>query len=170
MDKFTANGELLMDNENIFSLITTYFWIIAIALSFVNAVVVKQRLTKYITENPEREQGYSDLIKGFLIYGNIPWIVMGIGVVAGKVDSLFCFFRPQDGNPYVIAFIASLILVWILGTIWLFFRDGANMIIKHPGFLNIDISNPTFIKLFWLLILVIGILCIFMMIRLDVQV
>ena len=155
---------------NIFSQITKHFWMLGIVIMSVNALVFKIRSRKYIQENPELEEGYSTLTRGFLIWGNLPWLVMGIGVTFGDIDSIYYYFGPQDGNPYVQAFFASVFLIWLLGTYWLLFRDGAEMLIKHPGFFRTRLESPWMIKVYWVLCLVGGIVGVVMMYRQDVQI
>ena len=95
---------------------------------------------------------------------------MGFGIVIGKVPSMFHFFRPRDGNPYVIAFFVTVIVLWILGTYWLIFRGGAKMIATHPGFLNVDIKNPALIILIWFACLAGGTIAVITMFTVDIPV
>ncbi|MBW1985419.1 MAG: hypothetical protein JRI53_11925, partial [Deltaproteobacteria bacterium] len=92
------------------------------------------------------------------------------GVTFGDIDSIYYYFRPQDGNPYVQAFFVSVFLIWLLGTYWLLFRDGAEMLIKHPGFFRTRLESPWMIKVYWILCLVGGIVGVVMMYRQDVQI
>ncbi|MGD9366823.1 MAG: hypothetical protein PVH87_14070 [Desulfobacteraceae bacterium] len=80
---------------------------------------------------------------------NIPWIVMGFGCTVGGVPSVWHYFRPSDGNPFVLAWFGSVFFLWIAGTIWLFFQNGAETLAKHPGaiefrigFKRKEVSNP----------------------------
>ena len=155
---------------DLFNQITKHFWLLCIVVMCVNALVFKIRSRKFIRENPDLEQGYSTLIRGFLVWGNIPWLVMGIGTSIGNIDSIYYYFRPQDGNPYVQAFFGSVFLIWLLGTFWLFFRDGAEMLIKHPGFFRTKLEKPWMIKVYWILCLVGGVIGVVMMYKQDVQV
>ena len=68
-----------------------------------------------------------------MIWGNIPWVVMAAGYLFGGVPSLFHYFRPLDGNTFVLAFFASVFFVWTMGTYWLVFGGGAEMIFKPYG-------------------------------------
>jgi hypothetical protein len=143
---------------NLFLIVTKHFWLLAIFVTFANAFVFHRRSKKHIKKEPELAEGYSKIIRGFVLWGNIPWFVMGVGCTIGGVPSIFHFFRPQDGNPYVQAFLYSVFLVWILGTRWIFLRGGAEMLVKYKGlFGNMSSTvdklfyNPTSIKLIWLL-------------------
>ena len=134
-----------------FLFVSKWFWVMCIAASFVNAAIMKSKVAPYIVARPELEAGYRAIIRGMLIWGNLPVVVLGFGCVLGKIPSFFSIFRPRDGNPYVIAFYASLFLIWILGTNWIIFRGGAEMIVKHPGVLNFNVTSPRIVILLWLL-------------------
>jgi hypothetical protein len=117
-----------------------------------------RRARKHIAARPELEPGYRSFVKAFLIWGNLPWIVMGIGCVFGGIPSVFAYFRPRGGNPYVIAFYASVVLFWLLSTNWIVFRGGAEMLATHPGILNLNFKNPRTVMVLWFLCLGAGIL------------
>jgi hypothetical protein len=144
---------------DIFSLIYKNFWFICIVTTFINAAIYKRKAAKYIEKDSSLEEGYNRIARGLVIWGNIPWAVMGIGCVCGKIGNVFEFFRPRDNNPYVLAFFASVIFVWIVGTYWMFIKNGAEILAKHPGLLekNIpfskskEVSNPGEIKILWLI-------------------
>ena len=154
----------------LFTIMTKWFWAAFILVTFLNAGIFRYRARTYITAAPELAEGYATLIRGFVIWGNIPWVVMGIGCVLGGVPSVFHFFRPRDGNPFVLAFFASVFLIWILGTFWLLFRGGAEMLVKHSGLFNVNVTSPHMLKLCWFLCLAGGIFGVIMMFTRDIPV
>ena len=154
----------------LFPLISKYFWIVAIIVTGINLIIFRKRAQKYIKENPQLEEEYAALFRGFLFWMNIPWIIMGIGCTIGGVPSIWHYFRPRDSNPYVLAWFGSVFLMWILGTYWLFLRGGAEKLAQHPGMLELrygfkrkDITNPALIKTFWVLALAGGIVAFVLM-------
>ena len=160
-----------------FSLMSEYFWLIAIAVTGINLAIFRKRAQKYITEDPSLREGYDVLFRGYFFWMIVPWVVMGVGCTFGSVPSVWHYFRPQDGNPYVLAWFASVFVVWVLGTVWLFFRGGAETLARYPGalvfsygFKSKDIKNPVLIKLFWLLVLAGGIAGVSMMCTMDVPI
>ena len=162
---------------NIFKMISNYFWVVAIVFTCVNVLIYKYRSRKHIQQNPKLTEGYKKLFRGFLFWMNIPWVVMGIGCTIGNVPSIWHYFRPKDGNPYVLAWFGSVIILWILGTNWLFLKNGAEIIAKHPGALRMysgfkrtEITNPNLIKIFWLLCLAGGIFGLVLMWTMDVPI
>jgi len=158
-----------------FNLLSEYFWLIAVVGTCINLFGFRRRAQEYIREKPELRRGYEVLFRGYLIWMNVPWVVMGIGSTVGSVPSILHYFRPQDGNPYVLAWFASIFFILILGTVWIFFRGGAETLALHPGalqfnfgFKNQDIQSPLLIKFFWLLILASAIAGAVLMLSMDI--
>ena len=153
-----------------FGFVSKYFWMVAIVITGINWLLFKKRARKHIAADNELAEGYAALFKGYLVWMNLPWIVMGVGTTVGGVPSVWHFFRPQDGNPYVLAWFGSVFFLWIAGTFWLFFRNGAETLARHPGAIEFsmgykrkDITNPLLIKALWLLCLAGGIIGVYMM-------
>jgi hypothetical protein len=145
-----------------------WFWAIAIFFSFLNTRIFRFRARPHIQAHPELEAGYRTLIKGYLTWGNLPWVVMGIGCTFGGIPSVFYFFRPQDRNPFVLAFWFSILLLWILGTNWLLFRGGAEMLVKHPGILNFHFKSPRTILFFWFFSIAGGVVAFLIFVSQDI--
>ncbi len=141
-----------------------------IVVTITNAIIMKVRSKKQIDQDPSLEEGYDKIFKGLITWGNIPWVIMGVGIVTGNVPTVFHYFNPQDGNPYVISFFISILLIWVLGTYWLFLKDGAEMLFKHPGIFNSDFSSPAKIKMVWILSLAGGIAGLAMMFTMKISV
>jgi hypothetical protein len=80
-----------------------YFWAIAILVTCLNVLFFKGRSKSVIAEDPEALQEFKKLMRGYLFWMNLPWIVMGIGCTIGGVPTVFHYLRPRDGNPFVIA-------------------------------------------------------------------
>ncbi len=123
-----------------------YFWLLAIGGTIFNAYSIKRVARSFIAEHPELEEGYEKLFKGYLFFGNLPWIVMGIGVVSGHVSGVFDFFRPKDGNPYVLAFHLIIIGIWTLSALWVYLGEGAEFLVKHPGLFSWQFKSPIVVK------------------------
>jgi len=148
---------------NIGTIFAKWFWAVCIVVTLLNAANFWRRGQKRMRTNPELEPGYRKLVIGFAAWSNIPWVVMGIGCLVGHVPTVFHFFRPRDGNPYVFGFFGSIVLLWLLGTYWVVFTNGAEMLAKHPGLFNCELKNPTVIKLLWLLGVAGGVWAVVMM-------
>jgi hypothetical protein len=147
----------------LFNFLTKWFWVVCIIVTFLNAAAYRFRARRQIQANPELEGGYRTLIRGFVLWGILPWVIMGVGTVFGGVPSVLYFFRPRDGNPFVLAFFASVFLEWILVTYWLLYRGGAQMLVTHPGLLNVNLKTPRSVVLCWFLSLACGIIAVILM-------
>jgi len=139
-----------------FQLVAKNFWVLAIIITGLNFFLFKKQARDLIKTNPEFAPGFRKLFGDFFIWVNIPWIIMGWGMTVGTVPNIFYYFRPQDGNPYVLAWYISIFTLWIAGTYWLIFKGGAEMLTKHPLAFNQRISKPIYIKILWLLCLIWG--------------
>jgi hypothetical protein len=104
-------------------------------------------------ENPALEAGYRRLIRWWLIWANLPWLVMGAGIVFGGVPSILHYLSPVDG-PFVLAFYGTIGLQQISAFYWIFFRGGAEDLIDHPGLLNVRVKKASWVKAFFVLNLI----------------
>lgn len=152
----------------IFHIISKWFWALCIVVTFLNAAVFYFRAKTQIKQTPGLEAGYREIIRGFVIWGNVPWVVMGIGCTVGGVPSVWHYFNPEAGNPYVLAFFAAVVLVWIKGSYWILFQGGAQAIVDHPGIFNFDISSPILLKMLWIATIVAGVTGIFFMVTQNI--
>lgn len=144
-------------------------WIFFILIQCVNGAVWGYKAQPRIAENPRTGPGYRRLIRSWFIYGNVPWVVMGAGIIFGGIPSVFHYFNPRNG-AYVIAFWLSVTVLWVALIYWIFFRGGAEDLIEHPGLLNIPVQKPWIVKLFVLAAIAGGVVAMIAMIFLDIQI
>lgn len=93
------------------------------------------------------------MIRSLLLWLTVPWVVMGVGLTSGNVSNIADYFYPRTGNLFVIAWWASLWILILIFSVWLWFQSGAEKLIKYPGFLRANATNPGTIKLIYLLTL-----------------
>lgn len=129
------------------AVIERVFWLIAIGVTCVNAYVLRSRARTEIARNPALAEGYEQLVKGYLISLNLPWIVMGLGIMVGGTRGVFEYFDPRSGNPYVIAFHVTGIVLLALEIFWIYLAGGAEFLVKYPGVMNVEIKSPLVLKL-----------------------
>lgn len=118
--------------------------------------------------------GYDKYFRGWLIYGNIPWIIIGFGNLSGMTSHMFEYFNPKTLNPVVLLFHASIIVLWILAAYWIYLKDGAEFIERHPGLVVKQYPsksrNPTArsVKIFFPIVIGCGVAALAMMWIVDV--
>ncbi len=155
-------------------IIFKHTWIMFIAVTIANGLILKYRSKKYIAQKPELADGYDKYFKGWMVFGNIPWVIMMIGNLSGITQNTFDYFNPKTMNPMVLVFHFSIIVLWILSVKWIYFNNGAEFIETHPGLLKkSSLSGHTNItakqiKLFFPLMLLGGIIGMVMMWIIDV--
>ena len=115
---------------------TVIFCLFGIMVTFFNARWVKRNARKYILEKPELEEGYDKMYKAYIIYGNIPWVIIAIGNLSGLINSVDDFSRPSEMNPIVLLFYATIVFLLILCVWWIYFKGGAEFLENHPGLLQ----------------------------------
>ena len=151
-----------------FTLIAQNFWLIAILLTSINFFVFKNKARKYIKQNPDLSVDYKKLFEHYFFWCNIPWIIMGIGLVTGGAPNISCYFRPQDGNPFVLVWYVSIFSLWAVGTYWLIFKGGAQMLVKCPG-VSGKVTSPLLIKVLWLICVLWGISAVIFLYNHDIH-
>jgi hypothetical protein len=140
------------------TVLTRYVWLFFVAITVLNALFVKFRSWKQIQQRPELAKGYQRLFNGILFWGNLPWFVMGLGIVSGIVPGIFSYLRPRDGNPLVLAWFATVVGVLLLGFRWIFAQGGAEFLAEHPGLIRGSPRDPKTIRSYYALMATGGIL------------
>jgi hypothetical protein len=72
------------------------FWLIAIAITFANAYLLWSRSKVEVERHPELRAGYGRLLRGYLIFLNLPWLVMGLGILVGGAETVFDYYLILD--------------------------------------------------------------------------
>ena len=150
-------------------LIFKHAWLLFIGVMCVNGAVWWTRAQREIAADPTLEPGYRMLIRGWLVYGNLPWLVMGAGVLIGEVPSPLHYFNPRNGI-FVALFYVSVVAVWVALAYWIFLRQGAEMLVRHPGLLQLPVQQPWAVKALVVLSLAGGIIGLGMMVFGDMPV
>lgn len=157
-------------------IIFKYFWIVFIVVTIVNALIVKFQSQKHMAKNQELKEGYDKAVTCLILYGNIPWVIMGVGNLSGMTNNIFDYFDPRGMNPIVLIFHLSIIVLWILMVKWIYFNNGAEFIEAHPGLVRKSNlsgnSNVTAkeVKFFFPLMLFGGVVAMIMMWVVDISI
>lgn len=115
----------------LFQFIGHYFWAICLAFSGFNYFSAARQMesASHISwANRDEAKRYLQI---FALAGAVPWFVMGFGQVVGGVPSVWHFFRPMDGNPYVIGWVTSAFTLSVCYAYWVLFRGGATKVKEY---------------------------------------
>jgi hypothetical protein len=111
---------------DLFTFVSRYFWVIFIGVSVINYLMMDR-----FDNSEEDRQVDRTLRRRYLAWlwglSCVPWLVAGYGQVVGAIPSVWALFRPQDRNPYVWAFYAAILDVYMVVVYWTLFRDGARI-------------------------------------------
>ena len=119
---------------NLFNLIGRYFWAIGLAISAYHYVLGMRALASRDQSDPRASPAAISLRRGFAVAGALPWVVMGWAIVIGGVPNIWYFFRPQDRNPYVLAWFATLFILAFGLAFWVFLLEGAEKVVVLQPF------------------------------------
>lgn len=126
--------------------IPSQIWILFVIIQCVNGAFWWFRGT---AQRPTQRDSYKKLVIGWLLLGNIPWLIIGAGALSSKLPSLDEIFYPSRGNPFVLGFHISTVVLLALCSFWIYFGKGAQTMVDHPGLLNRPITEPTHMKMLW---------------------
>ena len=107
-------------------LLVEYFWVLALGTTILN-YNHGRRSRRLPASEIEAQEADRYLVRG-LVPMALPWVVMGIGQLTGSTPTVLHYFRPQDGNPFVIAWVALMFAVSYLFAGWVFFAGGAEKV------------------------------------------
>jgi hypothetical protein len=117
-----------------------HVWLVFILVTFGNAAVWWWRGRPEMIKNPSLEAGYRRLIRGFLIHGNIPWLILGAGAELPRL------FPTLPFGWLFAAFLVSIVGYAIAAFYWLLFRGGAEDLAAHPGLFRGGARDPQVVK------------------------
>ncbi len=110
---------------NLFQFFSQYFWAVCLTFSAYNYLTSEHRLISLPPGDLRHTQVAQRHRRWFALAAAMPWCVMGYGQLIGGVPTVWHYFRPQDRNPYVIAWIGSIFMLSVVYAAWVLFDDGA---------------------------------------------
>lgn len=114
---------------NPFNILGRYFWLLCLGVSAYQYVVGMRSLASKDPTDPRASAEAIALRRWIFVVSDLPWVVMGWAILSGGVPNMWYFFRPQDRNPYVLAWFAMLFLISFCFAFWVFFRGGAKKVV-----------------------------------------
>ena len=153
---------------NLYDFLAKYLWIALIFATFVNGASWWLRGQPYRDEDPSLTSEYCTVISSFLVLLNIPWLIMGAGILFGGVPNVVYYLNPRFPTPFVTAFFGSLLVTWAIITYWILARGGAEQLVKLPGFIEPN-TSVTVIKAAWSLAILIAVAGILWLYAKDIQ-
>ena len=109
-----------------FNVVFEYFWALALGATVLNYYSGK-RSHKPPKSEIEAQEAERYRFRGFILLAS-PWVLMGVGQLSGSTPTVLNYFRPQDGNPFVIAWVALVFAVAYLLAGWVLFAGGAEKV------------------------------------------
>ena len=152
------------------NIIFKYLWIGFIAVTLLNGLIIFIRSKTYTKNNKELEEGYKKIVFYFITLGNIPWLIMGIGIVLGYTNTIFDYFRPKDLNSIVLLFHVATLILLLVTFNWAFYRGGAEFLERHKIFGTDDNRGAKEIKAYLGLMIAGGLIAMIAMWAIDVPV
>lgn len=135
-----------------------WFWAAGIYAVALTGLLMFLNIRGKIRKDPGFGPGYRQIILRFLFSGIVPFLVMGLGIETGKVALVYQFLEIRKLNTFVLFFWFSVLAVWAVQTVWIFFQGGAETLARHPGLLKFrglrffsDITEPSTYKFVWIL-------------------
>lgn len=123
-------------------LVLRYFWLLGIAAALGSAAFGRMTARAYIERDASLKEGYDRLIRGAAVYLSAPWIVMGIGMIFGKFNTIFdLLLSLKNWDPFSVVFFGVVIADALFLFIWVWFVDGAEFLAAHPGVFSLPRST-----------------------------
>jgi len=132
-----------------FNIILKHLWLLFLVTGVFNGWKQWRQLESNIREDPERAGGYRGLFRWYLFWTNLPWVLMGIGIMAGKVSNIFEYLIPPAGNMWVLYWWAAIGLIMFAGTCWILLGRGAETLAAHPGLPMVPRLAPRQLRWAW---------------------
>jgi hypothetical protein len=106
-----------------------YGWLLYISLTCAVGVRWWRRGTKCGEGNTWDACAWRSPVLGLLVFGNLPWVVMGWGISVGGQRSILEFLNPANGSAAA-AFHLTVIVFWLVALWWVRVRKGDAVLSK----------------------------------------
>jgi len=134
-----------------------HFWVACILVTVINGVTSQRSVKPAIERDPLLADGYRCLFRGYYVWMNVPWVLMGLGIVFGGVGTMQHYFLAFDRAPVVLWWCAMAGLQ-AYGSVWMLLRGGAETLARHPGLPFVPRVEARTLKLVWIAFAVLNVL------------
>ena len=83
-----------------FKIVGRYFWLVCLGRSAYQYFMGLRSLASKDPTDPRTSAEAVVLRRWFVVISDLPWIVMGWGIMVGGVPNIWYFLQPRSGNPY----------------------------------------------------------------------
>ena len=112
---------------HLFQLTSEYLWLLMLGYLAIRYLQAKKQLSARECDRGESDEAQG-LLSRFAIAAAIPWVLMGSGHLSGATPTIWYYFRPQDGNPFVLAWLATCFLLSAAYAWWVMAANGATKV------------------------------------------
>jgi hypothetical protein len=131
------------------ALLVRHAWLVPVVTILLSVSLQWRKVQPQIATRPELKDGYRRLVRRVAVWLTLPWLVMGLGCIAGAVPGVVHYLFPVWGGPFVWLFWAVVYGELLLLAYWGVFGRGAELLVRHPGVVNIHAASVPRMK--WLL-------------------
>jgi hypothetical protein len=110
-----------------------HFWLTMVVAHGINCLWRRFNIKEHIRADSNRKKGYNEFLRGCFIIGNLPSLIIGVGVLTGTINTTFDALDRNISNPIPFAIMITLLAIWTAGVVWIYFKNGAKFLEKHPG-------------------------------------
>ncbi len=110
----------------VFRLASEYFW--ALALVFATFNYWQADRASAASLSGEARESARIYLRIFAAGAAAPWLMMGLGHLSGATPTIWNYFRPQDGNAFVVAWMATNFILLCCFAWWVWFAGGARKV------------------------------------------
>ena len=125
-----------------FEFISRYFWLIAIVFTVVQHLPLIRSNEGELASDPIKAREERTLKRLYALGTVLPWMILGAGMLTGSAPTVWYIFRPQDGNPFVVAFFGVTFGMSLVMAYWILFADGAKKVVEYR-LMSLNISGTT---------------------------
>jgi hypothetical protein len=115
-------------------------------MGLINSFLGWRSVMTHIRHNEVLKAKYRQLFIQYVIWTNLPWVVMGIGILFGGTQGVLDYLVPSSGNVTVLIWWALFFFMNFSLVIWIFFAGGAETLEKYPGLPTLLSGSASHIK------------------------